>query len=146
MFNNFVYALLNNSSALVKLSFLKLFFLDRYVIQPSSMNAVPSKKGWSTIKTSLMRSFSMGKSTGLKTSTQRLFAESQNQTILESPKDQGIHFEAKPKKQRRKSDPNAPRRLSRFTVEAISNVPETSLSKEDLNSASGSSGIKDKFY
>ncbi|CAG2236860.1 KCNT1 [Mytilus edulis] len=100
-----------------------------YVIQPSSMNAVPSKKGWSTIKTSLMRSF-----------------KSQNQTILESPKDQGIHFEAKPKKQRRKSDPNAPRRLSRFTVEAISNVPETSLSKEDLNSASGSSGIKDKFY
>ncbi|XP_063407916.1 potassium channel subfamily T member 1-like isoform X3 [Mytilus trossulus] len=117
-----------------------------YVIQPSSMNAIPSKKGWSTIKTSLMRSFSSGKSTGLKTSTQRLFAESQNQTIPESPNDQGIHFEAKPKKQRRKSDPNAPRRMSRFTVEAISNVPETSLSKEDLNSASGSSVIKDKFY
>ena len=104
------------------------------------MNAIPSKQGWSKSKTTLMRSFSVGRRDNIpKSSIQRTFPETSSRektisensiktTASESPPEQALYFEAKPNDHRTYSDPNAPRNMSRFTVHAIPNIQETTLS------------------
>ena len=107
------------------------------------MNAIPSKQGWSKSKTTLMRSFSVGRRDNIpKSSVQRTFPETSSRektisensiktTASESPPEQALYFEAKPNAHRTYSDPNAPRNMSRFTVHAIPNIQETTLSSWD---------------